>query len=155
MTYKEYVVKTNPKNISTSYFGGVRNCPGTYISGAPVCGSCHRSPGPFNCSECWNTEMPEEKKEEPKIDIHKIIDEAMEKKDRTVSIYIGQSCVTINVTPYKPEEPAHWIYNSESERYPFECSACGGASADAGLYCSRCGEQMMIRKEEEEVEDDG
>ena len=165
MTYKEYVAEKDPSRINCDSFGGMIGCPGddtsddAVIKFAPSLGSkgrCGRSPGHSNCSVCWNTEIPEnlipeKKKDEPKIDIHKIIDDAMEKKDRTVSIYIGQSCVTINVTPYEPEEPARWIHieNDHHCSYRFECSACGAEHEFPSLYCPHCGEQMKMPKEEE------
>jgi len=39
------------------------------------------------------------------IDIHKIIDEAMEKKDRSVTIFIGVQGTTVNVYPYQETKP--------------------------------------------------
>lgn len=92
--------------------------------------------------------------EKEEIDIRKIIDDAMEKKDRTVSIYIGHSGVSINVQPYEKEEP-HWIYKPQDSGWDFECSACGGDSKTYTTYCPYCGEQMKRSKfEVEEVVSD-
>lgn len=151
MTYKEYVSEKCPHRVDKNAFGGMRGCPGSddVIKDGPVCGKCNRGPGPSNCTDCWNTEMPEEKKEEPKIDVHKIIDDAMEKGDRTVSIYIGQSCMTVNVTPYEKEEPARWIFKTDHYPPKFICSACDGMNDCMTPYCPHCGEQMKMPKEED------
>ena len=47
----------------------------------------------------------------------------MEKGDRYVTIYIGQSCTTINVYPWEKEEPARWIHDSKTGYS--ECPECG------------------------------
>lgn len=156
MTYKEYITKTNPEKVSSAYFGGVKSCPGNYVKGAPICDKCDYSPDPYNCGVYWNQKMPEEKKEEPVIDINKIIDDAMEKKDRTVSIYIGRGgVVSINVQPYEMEVP-HWInHDTDILRTMYECSACGHANDWLANYCPHCGEQMKIIRDQKEEETDG
>lgn len=47
--------------------------------------------------------------QEPKIEvdedlIHRIIDNAMEKRDRSVFIYFGEAGVSVNIYPYSEEE---------------------------------------------------
>ena len=47
---------------------------------------------------------PETKIEIDEALIHGIIDKAMEKRDRSVSIYFGEQGVSLNVYPYSEEE---------------------------------------------------
>lgn len=81
------------------------------------------------------------------VDIHKIIDDAMTKGDRSVSIFIGPLGTTINVYPYV-EEKHCWIQRNDKD-YP-ECSNCGHRDHtwDCSTYCPDCGEQMHGVKEE-------
>ena len=80
------------------------------------------------------------------IDIHKLIDEAIEKKDRYVSIYIGEFATTISVHPVG--EKAMWLRDNNGHIY---CSACGNRSRDRGAYCSFCGEEVLrVRSKKEE-----
>lgn len=79
------------------------------------------------------------------VDIHKIIDDAMEKRDRTVSIYIGEAGVSVNVYP-ADQDKVQWI----ETKHGMICSNCGNreSSWDCPTYCSRCGELMHgVRKE--------
>lgn len=79
------------------------------------------------------------------IDIHKIIDEAMEKKDRTVSIFIGEAGMSVNVSPRTDEEP-RWIpvtYIDSDRIRGYQCSACGYEDEyDHHPYCAMCGEKL-------------
>ena len=83
----------------------------------------------------------------PIVDIHKIIDDAMEKKDRYVTIFISKEGTTINVHPYEDKE-SKWIYHDPNEsNYHFECSECGSISEFATPYCPVCGEKLKIQIE--------
>lgn len=160
MTYKEKLAQEQPSMIDEECVGGVNGCPHTYgYENYRLC----TSNDDIKCAECWNREIPgtekilsPAEKEDPlneKIDIHKIIDDAMKKKDRTVSIYIWHGGgVSINIQPYETE-PARWIYRPDEINYDFECSACGTLNDFESLYCPFCGEQM--KKSKEEDEDDG
>lgn len=155
MTCREKLAIEHPDEITNDCLGGCRGCPEDYLYlGRPsFCGDANDERSiKSKCTACWDREIPgTEKKEEPadKIDIHKIIDDAMEKKDRTVSIYIGRSGTTINVQPYEVEQ-ARWLYNEKRNNYTydFECSACGGETDFPSTYCPRCGEQMKMPEEE-------
>ena len=72
-----------------------------------------------------------------KVDIHKIIDDAMEKKDRSVSIFIHGDSTSVSVYPYS-EENKRWIPDGSG----LKCPVCGVYSRHGGLYCSTCGEQL-------------
>lgn len=80
------------------------------------------------------------------VDIHKVIDDAMEKRDRSVTIFISKEATTVSVYPYPDEEP-RWIpvtlaYSS----YPvaYKCSNCGRETNARTLppYCDMCGEKL-------------
>lgn len=96
------------------------------------------------------------KKKDAPIDIHKIIDDAMEKRDRTVSIYIGEAGVSVNVYPVDHDK-CQWIFcrvpdGNGGFKGSFTCSNCGYALADIrdkGSYCGGCGELMHGIKREE------
>lgn len=70
MTYKEKLILEHPDCVGAQYIGGCKDCPGEYWEGAPV---IHKKGCryPF-CTGCWNSEIPEEKKE-PKTNGHKIV----------------------------------------------------------------------------------
>lgn len=146
MTCREKLKMEHPEKVNNEAYGGCEKCPHHYgyLEKPEDCAK-------LACDACWDREIPgtEPTPEEPKIDIHKIIDDAMEKGDRSVSIYIGQSCVTVNVTPYEKEEPARWILRRKGDGWPYECSACGVEAKYPWSYCPHCGEQMKMPKEEE------
>lgn len=81
------------------------------------------------------------------VDIHRIIDEAIEKKDRSVSIFIGKDCTSINVYPYE-DKLEEWI---PIENEILECPQCGSVSKWITPYCSTCGTHLRApsRKEKE------
>ena len=74
------------------------------------------------------------------IDIHKLIDDAMEKKDRNVNIYISEHGTSIYVNPIRDEDEPHWIVCGTSGSV--KCSCCGNIEKYNSLFCPRCGEQM-------------
>lgn len=72
------------------------------------------------------------------LDIPRIIDEAMEKKNRSVTIFIGAHGTTVNVYPYQETKP-HWIEKDGR----FSCSECGYISDFYPYrYCPDCGEEL-------------
>ena len=83
--------------------------------------------------------------EKETIDIHKIIDDAMAKGDRTVAIYIGEHGTSINVSPYS-DEPLRWV-RIEHGFKPFECPSCGNTKASPTTYCPDCGEKLAMPKD--------
>lgn len=96
------------------------------------------------------------------VDINKIVDDAMEKKDRQVHIFIVGDTVSVNVTPLADSDP-RWIIHETMKpgrRFPvreFECSECHVWLKDPMPYCGFCGEKLRMPIEEdrkEEVTDD-
>lgn len=83
-------------------------------------------------------------------DIQKIIDDAMEKGDRSVHISIVGDGVDISVQPYKEgDEWGEWIeVKSDRDDLPltftvgYRCSKCGHHHPHMSLYCSICGSRM-------------
>lgn len=89
-------------------------------------------------------------------DIHKIIDDAMEKKDRSVRIFISDVGTTINVAPIDNHKP-HWIlkYKEGRGRWPdsYICSECGIEQKNIACYCGFCGEKLSLLREDENGRD--
>jgi hypothetical protein len=76
----------------------------------------------------------------PKIDISKLIDEAMEKKDRYVTVFVNnEGHMSINVYPYEKDEP-RWT----GEHLNYKCSACGCHNNHPTPYCPECGEKLKL-----------
>lgn len=71
--------------------------------------------------------------------IRSIIDEAMEKRDRTVSVFINGDATSVTVTPLGEDEP-RWIVRSLG----YECSVCGCIFPVMSRYCSNCGEALKV-----------
>lgn len=70
------------------------------------CGVSDIPVDPTDFCKWYTSEQAEElKNETPTVDIYKIIDDAMEKHDRSVSIVISPDEITINVYPTEPR----WI----------------------------------------------
>ena len=121
----------------------------------------------FPCIQCYNVDgypkwepydENDEKlcvKETPVTDdknismIKSIIEEAMAKKDRSVSIYIHDGSISITVTPLGVDEP-RWIRKEDH----WECSVCGAFEKFVTRYCANCGEALKIGHPElKKVED--
>lgn len=116
------------------------------------------------CEECYNGETFKEN--EPlsevtihkTVDIHRIINEAMEKKDRYVTIFISDMATSVNV--YPTEDKPMWIPitfdrtfgdSTLSSIIGYRCSECGSSANKPTVYCSECGEKMHgVKKLEEE-----
>lgn len=75
--------------------------------------------------------------------IKSIIDEAMEKRDRTVLVYIHGDTMSVSVTPIGADEP-RWIPKDGG----YVCSTCGQWDHHPTRYCRLCGEALKIVSEE-------
>lgn len=85
-------------------------------------------------------------KTKPKIDIHKLMDDAMEKKNRSVYILINGENTSISVTPLLESDP-RWIYttpDAPNGSVAFECSECGARASNQTPYCPWCGEKLKF-----------
>lgn len=81
---------------------------------------------------------------ESPIDIHKLIDDAMEKKDRCLNIFITNVATSVYVYPCDDTEPK-WTEVTAG----YVCSECGQFSGWDYPYCPTCGEKMHGVKEKE------
>lgn len=92
------------------------------------------------------------------IDIHELVDDAMEKKDRRINIYISNYGTSVYIEPIRDEDEPHWIDitpepDPEKDNFFFHsilyrCSNCGSTTKFSSPYCPVCGEQMHgVRKE--------
>ena len=84
--------------------------------------------------------------------IHKIIDDAMDKKDRYVTVFITGDCMSVNVYPYEAGLQ-EWIertepYGDNFARTRYTCPNCGIDSTYPGIYCTYCGEQLKRKVSE-------
>lgn len=77
------------------------------------------------------------------VDIHKIIDDAMEKRDRSVTIFINKDATTVSVYPYE-DKPREWIPQQDHLGRPdgFKCPECGMWEGNTSPYCPSCGEKL-------------
>ena len=152
MTCREKLAIEHPEKINTEAKGGCLGCPHEYgYLPVEMC-SC-RTERFGDCEACWNlavqgTEPPVTGETTSastytceQIDIHKIIDEAMEKKDREVSIFIMKNNTSVYVRPATNTKP-HWIYREGKGKYEFECSECGYYHEFESPFCPECGEKL-------------
>ena len=83
-------------------------------------------------------------------DIQKIIDDAMEKGDRSVHISVVGDGVSLNVYPYKEDDGMGvWIPMNSG----YYCSKCNSAEEWCKSYCSECGAKMKFPEPEGEKDD--
>lgn len=89
------------------------------------------------------------------IDIHQLIDDAMEKKDRCVMIYIGEAGTTVHINPYD-DKPLEWIERKTGTidnpyfHIDYECPSCGYYVRIKSPYCPFCGEKLKLPSQKEE-----
>lgn len=160
MTCREKLAKEHPECVREDAFGGCLKCP--YDYGYVKYKQCiedeYETP---NCTLCWDQEVGDVEATETsalyadnlQVNIHKIIDDAMEKKDRCVSVYISESGVSVTVTSL--EEPTHWeriVLSDDSlfGRVRYRCSNCKITGNYASHFCPACGEEMHGVKEVKE-----
>jgi rubredoxin len=84
--------------------------------------------------------MNHEVYENPTVDIYRIIDDAIEKKDRSVMIFIGNGSMQVSIQP-AGEKPA-WI--ERDGRYI--CPECGVSQRGCTVYCPECGEKLYMEE---------
>lgn len=87
MTCGEKLEKEHPEYVNWKLTGGCKGCPDDYgYLPRPTNGKgCSMS-----CTECWDREIPEEKPDSPWEEVRKLINDAMEKRDRTISVSFSQ-----------------------------------------------------------------
>lgn len=90
-------------------------------------------------------------------DLHKIIDDAMERGDRQVHIYIMKDNVSISVRPASEDDGMKWIEEKVIDPgyydpFTFRCSVCGyKIHNETPHYCPDCGAErtgvILVEKE--------
>lgn len=79
-------------------------------------------------------------------DIQKIIDDAIEKGDRSVHISVVKDKVDVSVQPYKEEGRGEWkLVNGN-----YYCSKCNMVERYPQLHCPACGSEMKFPEPEGE-----
>ena len=108
MTCREKLKIEHPKYIDEEYSGGCKGCPHNY-GYLPAPDRCSKT----NCTKCWDRVIPET---EPDIDIQKlyneqwermakIIEETVQKRDRSVTIFFSpETGMNVSVTPWPDTE---------------------------------------------------
>lgn len=153
--------------MSEFVFDGLcRECPycmSTKISADPLssllykCNKTCTIVGPLNYCTARKAEVMEESKDEtPTVDFYKIIDDAIEKHDRSISIFISPDGITINVYPLTNDDPKEWKRIKGVAGYGdlYICPYCGSGVTQPTIYCGECGERVnypnddVLRKEE-------
>lgn len=87
------------------------------------------------------------------LDIHQVIDDAIAKKDRRVSIFITDAATSIHVEPFENDGRRDWItvycdIATDSAGHTFktpigyDCPECGHRVNKKTLYCPMCGEAL-------------
>jgi len=98
------------------------------------------------CPDCYEKIKKESVKKSSKpatdVDIHKIIDDAMEKKDRSVTIFINKDATTVSVYPYE-DKPLAWVESTKTN-YSYQCPTCGDHFRTQSPYCPTCGEKLKF-----------
>ena len=79
--------------------------------------------------------------------LNHLIDEAMEKKDRTVTIYISSTGTSVTISPIELTKP-RWIYVND-DGGACQCSECGRYQTWTTPYCPECGEKLAEPIKEE------
>jgi len=80
--------------------------------------------------------------------VNQTIDEAMTKKNRSVSMFICNGHVKMDIYPYTETTP-HWI-EKKGDKYisdRYICSECGFAWDHISPHCPMCGEQLNMNTE--------
>lgn len=115
MTCREKLAKEHPECISDKYTGGCKFCPTNYgYLGNPIyCPACSDEE---KCTMCWDREIPGTEKSKPDISwdrIKELIDDAMEKRDRSVSLYFNPDTgMSVSVYPWPDAEDLYEQYKN-------------------------------------------
>lgn len=115
MTCREKLAIEHPECVDKDFWGGCESCPSKYgyLEDPKVCPKTHvQMSAEEVCRECWDREIPNsEPKPNSQLDIHALIDEAMQKRDRMVAIYIHpENGMSINVYPWPDVDDLWKLY---------------------------------------------
>lgn len=115
MTCRERLAIEHPDRISDDHWGGCLGCPSEfgYLPDPKECPKEHMVDDfDKTCRECWDREIPEKKEsQDSKIDIQALIDDAMQKRDRSVAICIHpENGISVHVYPWPDFEDLWKLY---------------------------------------------
>lgn len=110
MTCREKLKLEHPENVARRYIGGCGGCPSTYdyLDDPSYCLN-NGSADEEVCMRCWDREIPgtedtvEETFKIPEIHkelFHKLIDDAMNRNDRSISVRFDDESINISIYPY-------------------------------------------------------
>ena len=112
MTCREKLMIQYPEKIDADYLGGCEGCPKTY-NYLPDPEYCKKGT-PVECTRCWDREIPETEPTKLNTDwenIKELIDDAMTKRDRSVSIYIHpENGMSVSVYPWTDADEIYEMY---------------------------------------------
>ena len=83
------------------------------------------------------------------VNVNKIIDDAMEKKDRSVNIFIHGDNVSVYVEPLEKHDPRWIIPERPGPKCKYECSECHVWTDTLTPYCGSCGEKLRVPVKED------
>lgn len=115
MTCREKLKREHQESGSDLLWGGCMGCPSSYdyLDDPEI---CSKDPYIENkdciCRKCWNREIPNsEPVPNAQFDIHALIDEAMQKRDRSIAIYIHpENGMSVNVYPWPDMDDLWKLY---------------------------------------------
>lgn len=115
MTCREKLKIERPEFLDSESWGGCIGCPSTYgyLEDAEWCPKTKAIDDKDTvCRLCWDREIPEKKEsQDSKIDIQALIDDAMQKRDRSVAIYIHpENGISVHVYPWPDFEDLWKLY---------------------------------------------
>lgn len=98
MTCRERLAKEHPEKINSKYAGGCKGCPDDH-NYLPAPEYCRKYPDVVICKKCWDREIPEI--DIPWEHIKEIVNEAIEKRDRSVSLYFNPATgMSVSIFPW-------------------------------------------------------
>ena len=115
MTCREKLKREHPESVSDLLWGGCMGCPDDYgyLEKPKVCSMTQMVKDDDEvCQKCWNREIPnDEPVPNAQFDIHALIDDAMQKRDRLIAIYIHpENGMSVNVYPWPDMDDLRELY---------------------------------------------
>lgn len=112
MTCREKLAKEHPEQVDSGWLGGCHGCPMNYDY-LPKPEYCELGSS-RECNRCWDREIPgteESNYDIPWDKIREMIDDAMAKRDRTISLYFNPDTgFSLNVYPWPDADELYEQY---------------------------------------------
>lgn len=115
MTCREKLFKERRDLVSYDDWGGCFGCPDDYgyLEKPEVCSISPKVEDEDEvCRKCWDREIPNSEPEpNSRLDIYALINEAMQKRDRSVAIYIHpENGMSVNIYPWPDVDDLWTLY---------------------------------------------